>query len=164
MSNDMNKMIGYNLKAVRVERGWSQAFVAREVGISIRSISRLETGRSVSKKLVKKLCMFYRISINSLYKEEDASKNTVETVDLIPEDVVFRLLLSSSFVGEVQRETVLRFNDSIQKNAVMFRGDIEAILSDVISKKQSYTLVDMIACGLAVNRRTLQNISKMQIV
>lgn len=159
----MNKMIGCNLKEVRVQRGWSQAFVAREVGISIRSISRLETGRSVSKKLVKKLCLFYRISINSLHKEEDASKNTMETVDLIPEDVLFRLLLSSSFMGEVQRETILRFNDAIQKEAILMREDIEQMISEVLSLKKAYTLSDMITVSMMVNRKTITKIGELAI-
>ena len=163
MSNDINEIVGYNLKVVRVRRGWSQMFVARQTGISVRSISRLETGRGASKKLINQLCSFYKISIHSLYLEEKINTKETSPVNLIPDDVLFRLVLSNSFVGEVQREAVLRFNDVVQKNAVMYREDIEAILPDIISQKKSYSLSDMIACGLAVNRQTLQNVSNIQI-
>lgn len=163
MSNNINEIVGYNLKVVRVRRGWSQAFVSRQTGISVRSISRLETGRGASKKLVNQLCSFYQVSIHSLYLDKKVSTKEISPVNLIPDDVLFRLVLSNSFVGEVQREAVLRFNDVIQKNAVMFREDIEAILPDIISQKKSYSLSDMIACGLAVNRQTLQNVSNIQI-
>ena len=163
MSNDMNKMIGYNLKTVRIERGWSQEFVAKEVGISIRSLSRLETGRSVSKKMIKRLCLFYRISVEALYKEEDTSKNTIEAVDLIPEDVLIRLLLSSSFMGEVQRETILRFNDAIQREALMMREDVEQMISDILTTKKMYTLSDMITVSMIINQKTLSQIKTLAI-
>ena len=162
MKNNINEVMAYNLKAARIRRGWSQEFVARQTGISIRSISRVETGRGVSKKMLEKLSSFYRIPIYSLYEEEECKKEG-STINLIPDDVLLRLVLGNSFVGEIQREAVLRFNDVIQKNAVMYREDIEAILPDVISQKKSYSLADMIACGIAVNRQTLQNVSKIQI-
>lgn len=164
MSYSVNENLGHSLKIIRVRKGWSQSFVSLQTGISIRSISRLETGKGVSKKLISQLCSFYQVPIHSLYSEEKGSEILVSSVNLIPDDVLLKLMLGNSFVGEIQRETVLRFNDVIQKNAVMFREDIEAILLDVISQKKTYSLVDMIACGLAVNRRTLQNVSKLQNV
>lgn len=86
-----------------------------------------------------------------------------QTVDLIPDDVAVRLLCQSTFVGDIQREAVLRFNDAIQKNAVMLREDIEAILPEIISSKKSYSLADIISCCMAVNQRTVKNISKIVV-
>lgn len=64
---------------------------------------------------------------------------------MIPEDVAVKLLCQSSFVGYIQRESILRFNEFIQKNAIMYREQVEKILPEVISKKQSYTLSDIIS-------------------
>lgn len=64
---------------------------------------------------------------------------------MIPEDVAVKLLCQSSFVGDIQRESILRFNEFIQKNAIMYREQVEKILPEVISKKQSYTLSDIIS-------------------
>ena len=97
----------------------------------------------------------------------DVDMNVIEkkqqTVDLIPDDVAVRLLCQSTFVGDIQREAVLRFNDAIQKNAVMLREDIEAILPEIISSKKSYSLADIISCCMAVNQRTVKNISKIVV-
>ena len=52
----------------------------------------------------------------------------------------------------------------IQKNAIMYREQVEEILPEVISKKQSYTLSDIISCCMAVNQKTLDNISKIAVM
>ena len=65
--------------------------------------------------------------------------------------------------SDLQRETILRFSHNIRKDALMNREDIEAILSEIISKKQSYTLADIVACCLAVNQQTIHNITDMAV-
>lgn len=162
--NNFNLIIAENLKDIRVERGWSQSFVARQLDISQRTISRAETGCGISKTLLKKLCAFYCIPLGSVYMERcGREKKEPAQVDLIPDDIAVKLLCQSTFVGDIQREAVLRFNDAIQKKAVMFREDIEAILPDVISDKKSYSLADVISCCMAVNQRTVKNISKIAV-
>ena len=162
--NNLNLIIAENLKDIRVERGWSQSFVARQLDISQRTISRAETGCGISKTLLKKLCAFYCIPLGSVYMERcGREKKEPAQVDLIPDDIAVKLLCQSTFVGDIQREAVLRFNDAIQKKAVMFREDIEAILPDVISDKKSYSLADVISCCMAVNQRTVKNISKIAV-
>lgn len=162
--NNFNLIIAENLKGIRVERGWSQSFVARQLDISQRTISRAETGCGISKTLLKKLCAFYCIPLGSVYMERcGREKKEPAQVDLIPDDIAVKLLCQSTFVGDIQREAVLRFNDAIQKKAVMFREDIEAILPDVISDKKSYSLADVISCCMAVNQRTVKNISKIAV-
>lgn len=160
--DNTNQMIAENLKDIRVERGWSQSFVSRQLDISQRTISRAETGCGISKTLLKKLCAFYGIPLDSVYKGKQEEKTSVQ-VDLIPDDVAIKLLCQSTFVGDIQREAVLRFNDVIQKEAVMFREDIEAILPEVISSKKSYSLADVISCCMAVNQCTVKNISKIAV-
>lgn len=162
--NSLNQILAENLKDIRVGRGWSQAFVARQLGISQRTISRAETGCGISKALLKKLCAFYCIPVDSVYMKKCGQENREPVqVDLIPDDVAVRLLCQSTFVGDIQREAVLRFNDAIQKEAVMFREDIEAILPDVISSKKSYSLADVVSCCMAVNQWTVKNISKIAV-
>ena len=82
---------------------------------------------------------------------------------MIPDDVAIKLLCQSSFVNDIQRESILRFNDSIQKNALMYREQVEEILPEVIHKKQSYTLAEVIQCCMEINQRTLDNITKIAV-
>ncbi len=42
-------------------------------------------------------------------------------IDVIPEEVAIKLLCQSSFIGDIQRESILRFNDIIQKDGIMYR-------------------------------------------
>lgn len=162
--DSLKQVVAENLRDARIARGWSQSFVARQLDISQRTVSRAETGCGISKALLKKLCAFYCIPLGSIYREKcwQEGKEPVK-VDLIPDDVAVRLLCQSTFIGDIQREAVLRFNDSIQRNAVMFREDIEAILPEVISSKKSYSLADIISCCMAVNQRTVKNISKIAV-
>ena len=55
MDNNTNRLVGNNLRRERWIRDWSQAFVAGLLGISIRTLSRTETGRGVSRGVLKKL-------------------------------------------------------------------------------------------------------------
>lgn len=161
MNNSMNQVVAYNLKVARVRRNWSQAFVSNLTGLSIRSISRAETGHSVSKSTLKRLCALYHIDISSLY--EPVHEQKVVKLDLVPESTVLGLLMKNSFISDLQRETILRFSHNIRKDALMKREDIEAFLSDVISKKKSYTFADIVACCLAVNQQTIHNMTDMVV-
>lgn len=166
MDDKLKRTIGSQLWECRVKKGWTQAFVSRQLGISIRTISRVENGLGISKTLLKKMCSLYRVSVNELYKQDETIiKNRVSAqIDVIPEDVAVKILCQSSFVGDIQRESILRFNESIQKNAIMYREQVEKVLPEVISKKQSYTLSDIINCCMAVNQKTLDNISKIAVM
>ena len=166
MDNQMKQVIGNHLWGCRAKKGWTQEFVARQLGISIRTVSRVENGAGISKPLLKKMCSLYRIPISEIYERAELINKTVvpTQVDVIPEDVAVKLLCQSSFVGDIQRESILRFNEFIQKNAIMYREQVDEILPEVISKKQSYTLSDIISCCMAVNQKTLDNISMMAVM
>ncbi len=165
MDKELNQVIGNHLWGCRAKKGWTQEFVARQLGISIRTISRVENGAGISKSLLKKMCSLYRISLSEVYGQKAVVKETVSPVqvDIIPDDVAIKLLCQSSFVNDIQRESILRFNDSIQKNAFMYREQVEEILPEVIHKKQSYTLAEVIQCCMEINQRTLDNISKIAV-
>ena len=165
MDDKMNQMIGNHLWGCRAKRGWTQEFVARQLGISIRTVSRVENGAGISKSLLKKMCGLYRISLNEIYEQKSSvnkMSNPVQ-VDMIPDDVAIKLLCQSSFVNDIQRESILRFNESIQKNALMYREQVEELIPQVIHMKQSYTLAELIQCCMEVNQRTLDNITKIAV-
>ena len=43
---DINEQVSHNLKKFRKELGWSQLYVASELGMSQNNYSRLENGKS----------------------------------------------------------------------------------------------------------------------
>lgn len=165
MDNQMNQMIGNHLWGCRAKKGWTQEFVARQLGISIRTVSRVENGAGISKTLLKRMCSLYRISLSEVYEQKpvvNKISNPIQ-VDLIPDDVAIKLLCQSSFVNDIQRESILRFNESIQKNALMYREQVEEFIPQVIHLKQSYSLAELIQCCMEVNQRTLDNITKIAV-
>ncbi len=165
MDNKTNQMIGNHLWGCRAKKGWTQEFVARQLGISIRTVSRVENGAGISKSLLNRMCSLYRISLSEIYEQNPSVvmiSNSVQ-VDVIPDDVAIKLLCQSSFVNDIQRESILRFNESIQKNALMYREQVEELIPQVIHMKQSYTLAELIQCCMEVNQRTLDNITKIAV-
>ena len=109
-----NECIACHLKSERWKRNWSQALVCSNLNISIRTLSRAENGKGISKTTLKKLCSLYQIPISQMYMDVDMK-------------------------------------------------DIEAILPEIISSKKSYSLADIISCCMAVNQRTVKNISKIVV-
>lgn len=160
-----NECIARHLKGERWKRNWSQAFVCSNLNISIRTLSRAENGQGISKAILKKLCSLYQIPISQMYTDVDvdAIDKKQQPVDLIPDDVIVNLVMRNSLIADIQRETILRFNDIIKKDAVMLRNEIEDFLPEVVSLKQSYTMMDVIACCMAVNQKTVENITRMRI-
>lgn len=116
MDDKLKRTIGNQLWECRVKKGWTQAFVSRQLGISIRTISRVENGSGISKTLLQKMCSLYRVSVNELYKQDETIiKNRVSAqIDVIPEDVAVKILCQSSFVGDIQREAILSSYDIVE--------------------------------------------------
>lgn len=157
--NDITRLVGNNLRRERWIRDWSQAFVAGLLNISIRTLSRAETGRGVSKGILKKLCCLYQISMADLYEEkEKIQKQSSIRMELVPENVAVGLLIKNSFISDLQHETICRYNDKIRRDAIMQREEVEKFLSEIISEKKQYSLADVISCCMAVNQKTIQNV------
>lgn len=163
MDENTRKLIASNLRAARWKKDWSQAFVARQMGISIRTLSRAENHGTLSETLLKKLCLFYQIPLASIYMKKESQTREAVKVDVIPSDVAVRIVLQSDFVNDIQKEAILRFNDAIQRGAIMYREDVEALLPQVISEKEHYSLSDVVYCCMMVNQQTINNIRLMSV-
>lgn len=157
----MNNMVGVNLKYIRLNRGWTQAFVSERTGLSIRSISRLENGCGASKNTIRTLCNLYKVDVDALYSPTEPVKGV--KVDLLSEEVLSSILHRNSLLDDLQREVVLQFTSTVGKTAVMTRNDVEAIISDSICEKKSYTLSDIITACMVVNSKTIQSITNIAI-
>lgn len=159
MDENMKKIVAGNLRQLRFKHGWSQQFVADQLGISVKTVSRMETEQQISKKMLKRMSDLFNVPISKFYECEEENKRNID--GLIPDDVLVRIVAQSSLVSGIEREAVLRFSGIVQRDAIMGREDIEAVLKDVITDKKSYTFSDVIGCCLAVNQKTLRNISEM---
>lgn len=157
--NNCNQIIAENLKDIRIGKGWSQSFVAGQLGIAQRTISRAECGVRVSQRTLKLLCGFYQVPIAALYNE--AMQEPKKSVQVVPDDVAIALLTRNSFIHDLEREVVLRYTANIQKESLMMREDIERILPEVLSVKKSYSLMDVISACMLVNQKTVSRVRDM---
>lgn len=159
--DNVNSLVADNLKSIRISKGWSQSFVANQLGIAQRTISRAECGCGVSKRTLEMLCSMYQVSVASIYGE--CVQENPREVQLIPDDVAVGLLIRNSFIQDLEQEVILRYTDTIEKEALMMREDVERIIPEVLSHKKSYTLADVITACMMVNQKTLSNIRKLAI-
>ena len=160
--DNVNLIVAENLKNIRISKGWTQKFVADQLGIAQRTVSRAETGIMVSKRILKMLCSLYQVSLSSIYNEyeQEVPKGT----QIVPDDVATALLIKTSFVQNFEQEVILRYTDNIQKKALMKRTDIEQIIPEALTPKESYTKQDVITACMLTNQKTLANIRKLAIV
>lgn len=159
--DNVNLLVADNLKRIRISKGWSQSFVANQLGIAQRTISRAECGCGVSKRTLEMLCSMYQVSVASIYGE--CVQEKPREVQVIPDDVAVGLLIRNSFIQDLEQEVILRYTDTIGKEALMMREDVERIIPEALSHKKSYTLADVIAACMMVNQKTLSNIRKFVI-
>ena len=159
--DNVNLLVADNLKRIRISKGWSQSFVANQLGIAQRTISRAESGCGVSKRTLEMLCSMYQVSVASIYGE--CVQEKPREVQVIPDDVAVGLLIRNSFIQDLEQEVILRYTDTIGKEALMMREDVERIIPEALSHKKSYTLSDVITAGMMVNQKTLSNIRKFVI-
>lgn len=159
--DNVNVIVAENLKCIRVGKGWSQSFVANQLGITQRTVSRAECGVGISKRTLKMLCSLYQVSLSSIYNE--CEQKVVKGTQIVPDDVAVGLLIRNSFIQDLEQEIILRYTDSIQKEALMMRADIEEIIPEALTPKKSYTLQDVITACMLTNQKTLSNIRKLAI-
>lgn len=158
---NVNSMVAENLKRIRISKGWSQKFVADQLGVAQRTISRAECGCGVSKGTLKKLCSLYQTDMATLYNE--CVQEQPRGSQVVPDDVATALLIKTSFVQNFEQEVILRYTDTIQKEALMMREDVEMKLSEVISNKKTYSFSDVVSCCMAINQETIRSIRNMAI-
>ncbi len=159
--DDVKMVVSRNLKDIRMGKGWSQSFVASQLGIAQRTISRAECGEKVSQRTLKRLCGFYQVPFASLYNE--CAQGALRTEQVVPDDVVAALLARNSFIHDLEREVILRFTADIQKESLMMREDIEQILPEVLPMKKSFSLTDVISACLLVNQKTVGRVRDMAL-
>ena len=159
--DNVNLLVADNLKRIRISKGWSQSFVANQLGIAQRTISRAECGCGVSKRTLEMLCSMYQVSVASIYGE--CVQENPREVQIIPDDIAVGLLIRNSFIHDLEQEVILRYTDTIGKEALMMREDVERIIPEALSHKKSYTLADVITACMMVNQKTLSNIRKLAI-
>lgn len=159
--DNVNLLVADNLKRIRISKGWSQSFVANQLGIAQRTISRAECGCGVSKRTLEMLCSMYQVSVASLY--DDCVQEKPREVQVVPDDVAVGLLIRNSFIKDLEQEVILRYTDTIGKQALMLREDVERIIPEALSNKKSYTLADVITACMVVNQKTLSKIRKMAV-
>ncbi len=159
--DNINSLVADNLKRIRISKGWSQSFVANQLGIAQRTISRAECGCGVSKRTLEMLCSMYQVLVASLY--DDCVQEHPKEIQVIPDDVAVGLLIRNSFIQDLEQEVILRYTDTIGKEALMMREDVERIIPEALSHKKSYTLADVITACMMVNQKTLSKIRKLAI-
>ena len=159
--DNVNLLVADNLKRIRISKGWSQSFVANQLGIAQRTISRAECGCGVSKRTLEMLCSMYQVSVASIYGK--CVHEEPREVQIIPDDVAVGLLIRNSFIQDLEQEVILRYTDTIGKEALMMREDVERIIPEALSHKKSYTLADVITACMMVNQKTLSKIRKLAI-
>ena len=160
--DNVNLLVADNLKRIRISKGWSQSFVANQLGIAQRTISRAECGCGVSKRTLEMLCSMYQVSVASIYGE--CVQEKPREVQVIPDDVAVGLLIRNSFIQDLEQEVILRYTDTIGKEALMMREDVERIIPEALSHKKSYTLADVITACMMVNQKTLSKIRKLATI
>lgn len=159
--DNVNLLVADNLKRIRISKGGSQSFVANQLGIAQRTISRAECGCGVSKRTLEMLCSIYQVSVASIYGE--CVQENPREVQVVPDDVAVGLLIRNSFIKDLEQEVILRYTDTIGKQALMLREDVERIIPEALSHKKSYTLADVITACMVVNQKTLSKIRKMAV-
>lgn len=159
---NINLIVAENLKRIRIEKNWSQKFVADQLGVAQRTISRAECGCGVSKRTLKKLCGLYQVNMAILYNE--CVQEQTKGIQVVPDDIATALLIKTSFVQSFEQEVILRYTDTIQKEALMVRTDIEQLIPEALTLKNSYTLQDIITACMLTNQKTLSNIRKLAIM
>jgi len=159
--NNVNLIVAENLKAIRISKGWSQSFVASQLGIAQRTVSRAEGGIAVSKRTLRMLCGLYQVPLSSLYNEE--VEETPRSPQVVPDEVAVSLLIRNSFICDLEREVVLRYTDAIQKKALMVRSDIEQIIPEALTAKKAYSFAEVVTACMLTNQKTLFNIRQLTI-
>lgn len=107
--NKDNSMIAENIRSIRLNKGWSQAFVANQLQLSIRTISRAENGWGCSDRTLKLLANMYHVPVSRFYE----LKETDETryLDIVPANVIAGMMVNNKFFCGSHIENGLQYEN-----------------------------------------------------
>ena len=160
--NKDNSMIAENLKSMRLNKGWSQEFVANQLQLSIRTISRAENGWGCSDRTLKLLANMYQVPVSRFYE----LKETGETryLDIVPVNVIAGMMVNNKFFSDLEQEVIRRFIELSRKEAGMTREDVNYVVKEALPDKKNYTFDDIVTACLVTNQKTLMKIGRMNMV
>ena len=99
MENNIKSLLGKRIKEIRIKKGYTQEFLAEQVGIGQRNLSKIECGSNfVTAETLFKLIVSLDISAKELFNfEHNKSKESLkkEMVTAINEESVNIELLSA---------------------------------------------------------------------
>lgn len=67
---DGKQIFGWNLRKLRIERGWSQQTVALNAGVDPAYVGRIERGKeNLTISMMEKLALQFSVSLEMLFRE-----------------------------------------------------------------------------------------------
>jgi len=141
MTLDQNKIVGYNLKRLRMKRGLTQQELAHALGFkNFALISNYERGtKGIGKKMLKKLAEFFGVPYQEFFKPplEEKSLQVLETASEYQTDYVFiplvegRISAGRGLVPDTnveiklafRRDWIVRIGDPANMSLIRVEGD-----------------------------------------
>lgn len=154
-------VVADNIKQIRLAKGWSQEFVAEQLQLSIRTISRAENGCGCSIRTLKLLANMYQVPLSKFY--EVKSDDETRYMDIVPANVIAGMIANNSFFSELEQEVIHRFVDLSNKEAGMTREDVKYVIKEVLPDKKNYSFDDIVTACLMTNQKTLMAIGRMNM-
>ena len=159
--NKDNCIIAGNLKRIRLNKGWSQEFVADQLQLSIRTVSRAETGCGCSDRTLKLLANMYQVPISRFYELQVTADR--KYLDIVPVNIIAEMMANNKFFSDLEHEIIRRFIELSRKEAGMTRDDVNYVVKEALPDKKSYTFDDIVAACLMTNQKTLMKIGRMNM-
>jgi transcriptional regulator with XRE-family HTH domain len=79
MTSDINRLVCYNLKFYRTSLGYSQEYIAVEMGMSQNNYSRIESGKcKITVQQLQRLAEILNKKIEDLFKLPDELKHLLQ--------------------------------------------------------------------------------------
>ena len=159
--DNVNLLVADNLKRIRISKGWSQSFVANQLGIAQRTISRAECGCGCSDRTLRLLANMYQVHISSLYEIKKVDEK--KYLDIVPANVIARMLANNTFFSDLELEVIRRFVELSKREAGMTRDDASYVVKEILPDKKSYTYDDIVTACLMTNQKTLMKIGRLNL-
>lgn len=159
--DNVNLVVAENLKNIRIGKGWSQSFVANQLGIAQRTISRAECGCGCSDRTLRLLANIYQVHISSLYEIKKVDEK--KYLDIVPANVIAGMLANNTFFSDLELEVIRRFVELSKREAGMTRDDASYVVKEILPDKKSYTYDDIVTACLMTNQKTLMKIGRLNL-